>query len=267
MLRPLRHIFDHPQDASSSGLVRAILASAALLLNSSCHVQSPISEPPSPNPPAYSLGPILHQNLLNDLSQWHIESEQPGTISARDGILTIDVPKGCTLWFTQELSGPLLIQYDARMIRATPPGPNDRVSDLNCFWMATDSRAKSKNPEDFFNVPQRTGAFATYNQLLTYYVGQGGNTNSTTRFRRYIGDNTNRPLLPEYDLTTHLLSPNTWQTLQLIACNNLIEYYCDGTLIFQYTDPQPYTHGYFALRTTFNHMEVKNLEIRTLIPK
>jgi len=250
-----------------------IRISIALLLSALASCAQPFQSratPPvqaSPNPTAYSLGPILHQNLLNDLSHWQVESEAPGTISVSNGTLSIDVPKGCTLWFKQPLSGNVFIQYDARMLRATPPGPNDRVSDLNCFWMASDPRAKSQSPQDFFNVPQRTGAFATYNQLLTYYVGQGGNTNSTTRFRRYIGDASNRPILLEHDLTTHLLTPNTWQTIQLVACNHLIEYYCDGTRIFQYTDPNPYTQGYFALRTTFNHMEVKNLTIRQLIPR
>jgi hypothetical protein len=130
--------------------------------------------------------------------------------------------------------------------------------------MATDPR----NPDDFFNVPQRTGAFATYNQLKTYYVGQGGNTNTTTRFRRYIGDAANRPLFPEHDLSAPdtLLTPNTWQTLQLVACNNLIEYYRDNRRLFSYIDPAPYTHGYFGLRTTWNHMQVRNLKIYRLLP-
>jgi hypothetical protein len=221
---------------------------------------------PSPNPAAYSVGPLLHSNLLDKLSHWRIEAEQSGSVVSSGGVLSIDVPRGCTVWFSQELAGPLLIQYEARMVQGTPAGPNDRVSDLNCFWMAADPRAVSSEPADFFSVPARTGAFATYNELRTYYVGQGGNTNSTTRFRRYIGDAANRPILPEHDLTTHLLTPNQWQKIQLVACNNLIEYYRDGTRIFQYHDPQPYTRGYFALRTTFNHMEVRNLEIRRLIP-
>ena len=222
----------------------------------------------SPNS-AYSLGPILHENLVNDLSQWHIETEQPGTISAKEGTLSIDVPRGCTVWFTQELSGNIMIEYDARMIRAATPGPNDRVSDLNCFWMATDPRANSDAATDYFNVPARTGAFATYDQLKTYYVGQGGNSNTTTRFRRYIGAAGNRPILPEYDLTAaqYLLTPNTWQRIRLVACGKLIEYYRDDVRIFQYMDPEPYTRGYFGIRTTFNHMEVKNLLIRRLNPQ
>lgn len=228
-------------------------------------VPSPVPVP-SPNPQKYAEGEVLHHDLLNDLSQWHIETEQPGTITAKGGTLSIDVPKGCTVWFKVQLSGPVLIQYEARMIQATPPGADDRVSDLNCFWMAADTRAKSD--ADFFSVPARTGAFATYNQLLTYYVGQGGNTNTTTRFRRYVGDAANRPLLPEHDLSAakYMLTPNAWQKIQLVACGKVIEYYRDGQRIFQYEDPAPYTKGYFGIRTIFNHMEVRNLAIRRLIP-
>jgi hypothetical protein len=42
----------------------------------------------------------------------------------------------------------------------------------------------------------RTGAFADYDTLKTYYVGQGGNGNTSTRFRRYVGRPGERPLLP-----------------------------------------------------------------------
>ena len=57
--------------------------------------------------------------------------------------------------------------------------------------------------------------FADYNDLKTYYVGLGGNRNTTTRFRRYIGDPATRPLLPEHDLSVAdvLLVPNQKQKI------------------------------------------------------
>ena len=70
-------------------------------------------------------------------------------------------------------------------------GPNDQVSDLNVFWMA--NNVDGQQPV-FAHV--RSGKFADYNDLLTYYVGLGGNRNTTTRIRRYIGDPVLRPLLP-----------------------------------------------------------------------
>ncbi|HEY3836989.1 MAG TPA: DUF6250 domain-containing protein, partial [Bryobacteraceae bacterium] len=158
-----------------------------------------------------------------------------------------------------ELSGPISIQYQARMIQAG--GPHDRVSDLNCFWMATDSRS----PDEFF-ATHRTGKFSDYDQLRTYYVGQGGNSNSTTRFRRYIGKQDLRPLLPAHDLRDpqYLLQPNVWQTIQLVADGPRIQYRRDGKLLFDFHDPDPYTHGYFGFRTTQSHLEIRHFRVDRL---
>jgi hypothetical protein len=199
---------------------------------------------------------LIFTDDFQTLNNWTPELEAPGSIQARAGVLSIDVPAGCTLWFKHELSGPVSIEYQARMIHAG--GPHDRVSDLNCFWMATDSRS----PSDLF-ATHRTGKFSDYDQLRTYYVGQGGNSNSTTRFRRYIGRQDLRPLLSEHDLrdAKFLLRPNVWQTIQLIADGSRIQYLRDGKIIFDFHDPAPYTHGYFAFRTTQSHVEFRRFRV------
>jgi hypothetical protein len=127
--------------------------------------------------------------------------------------------------------------------------------------MATDPAA----PRDIFAHP-RSGAFAEYNSLRMYYVGLGGNGNKTTRFRRYIGDAVERPLLPENDLpvATHPdkgIVANRTQTVTMVADGGLIEYWRDNEKIFEMTDPEPYTQGWFGIRTTKNHMQVRNLRI------
>jgi hypothetical protein len=211
----------------------------------------------------FTLGQILFtENFRNGLAQWTSELEKPGTVETRGGVLTVDVPAGCSVWFRPELTGAVMIQYEARMVQAG--GPNDRVSDLNAFWMATDSRSLG----DFFAI-RRSGKFSDYNQLRAYYVGQGGNSNTTTRFRRYIGDAVDRPLLPEHDLRTAdmLLQANVWQTVQLVALGNRIQYYRDGRLIFDFTDAAPYTHGHFGFRTTFSHVELRNFEVYRIAPR
>ena len=203
----------------------------------------------------------LFTDNYTSLARWTSELEQPGKVEARNGVLSIDVPAGCTVWFRPELSGPILIQYEARMVQAG--GPNDRVSDLNAFWMANDSRS----PADLF-ATHRSGKFEDYNQLRTYYVGQGGNSNTTTRFRRYIGDAQQRPLLPEHDLSRPevLLRPNVWQTVQLVAMGNRVQYYRDGVLIFDFHDPDPYTRGHFGFRTTKSHVELRNFAVYRITP-
>ena len=193
------------------------------------------------------------------LQQWTAELEQPGLVLARAGSLTIDVPAGATVWFRPELQGPLRIEYEATLIRRG--GPNDRVSDLNCFWMASDARS----PNDLF-AATRSGKFADYNQLRAYYVGQGGNGNTTTRFRRYIGDPELRPLLPEHDLSgaAVLLQPNLSQQIELVADGAHIQYSRDGKVIFDFHDAAPYTRGRFAIRTTFSHLEVRHFRVYRL---
>lgn len=195
------------------------------------------------------------------LSNWLVEIEKPGGVVAENGVLDIDVPDGATLWFKHELNGPVMIEYEATIVSAG--GPNDRVSDLNCFWMATDPAT----PTNLFANP-RHGTFREYNTLLTYYVGLGGNYNTTTRFRRYIGSPTDRPLLPAHDLSApqYLIQPNRTQKIRLVANGSYIAYYRDQQRLFLMRDQHPYTHGWFAIRTTRNHMQVRNLRIYQLQP-
>jgi hypothetical protein len=211
----------------------------------------------------FRLGQILYSDDFRrgGLANWTLESEQSAQVTAGGGVLDIDTPAGLTLWFKPELRGPILVEYQAAAVSAG--GPNDRVSDLNCFWMATDRHSPGGAPGG-----DRSGAFADYNNLLSYYVGLGGNGNTTTRFRRYIGSETDRPLLPENDRTSpaELLRPNVSQTIRLVADGGLIQYYRDEQRLFEYGDPHPYTHGWFAIRTTKSHLRIRHFRVYRLIP-
>lgn len=193
------------------------------------------------------------------LNAWRAELESGGRVEAIDGKLVVDVPAGATVWLVMPIEGPLEIEYDITAVSAG--GPNDRVSDLNCFWMASDARS----PDDLF-ATTRSGRFADYNRLRCYYVGMGGNTNTTTRFRRYIGDPDLRPILPEHDLTDarFLIEPNRTYRIRLVADGKRIEYWRDGELFFSLLDDFPYTRGHFGFRTVANHMEIRHFTIRRL---
>jgi hypothetical protein len=204
-------------------------------------------------------GDPLFSRALHDGRHWVIEAEQTTTqVTFRNGVLEIDTPAGVTLWLHQKLVGPVVIEFVATAV--DQGGPNDQVSDLNVFWMAANRDGSAP-----YSMP-RSGAFADYNDLLTYYVGLGGNRNSTTRFRRYIGDPGLRPLLPEHDLGTPdaLLIPNQRQTITLVAHDGHIEYRRDGRTLFTYEDPAPYVQGWFAFRTTYSHLRVERLRVYTL---
>jgi hypothetical protein len=200
---------------------------------------------------------LLQTDEFANTDQWVVEAESPGArVLARNGVLDIDTPRGITLWFKPRIAGPVEIEFVATAV--SEGGSNDHVSDLNVFWMAS-------NPDGSAPFPsRRQGRFAAYNDLHTYYVGLGGNRNTTSRFRRYIGDAEHRPLRPQHDLSSPevLLVPNQKQTITLIADRNTIEYKRDGRTLFRLSDPAPYTHGWFALRTTQSHLRIERLRIR-----
>ena len=184
-----------------------------------------------------------------------------GSVTTKDGALVIEDAGGSTVWLRQKLTAPVEISYEATVIVAG--GPRDRLSDLNCFWMASDPRSPDAPP--FAPPHARTGKFSDYDSLFTYYVGYGGNTNSTTRFRRYDATPA-RPLLPEHDLSAKkfLLEPNRPYRIRLVARDGLAEFWRDGEKIFTFRDPAPLTSGWFAIRTVKSHLVIRDLRVRPL---
>ncbi|MFD7505810.1 DUF6250 domain-containing protein [Streptomyces sp. NPDC059850] len=195
---------------------------------------------------------IAHDDFRHGTRQWTAELESGGTVRARHGVLDVDVPGGATVWFTRELTGPYVIEYTATPVSAG--GPNDHVTDLNAFWNARDVRS----PGDLFATP-RSGTFADYDLLKTYYVGYGANLNTTTRMRRYAGEPGNRPLL--FDLTEPLLTPNAPHRVRLISAGRTVQYWSNDQLLCDYRDPEPYTSGWFGFRTVASHFHLTNFAI------
>lgn len=191
---------------------------------------------------------------------WIIEQQAGGKVEFNNKAMEITDAKGCTVWFKHKLKAPIQIEYDVIVIDRK--GQFDRVSDLNCFWMANDP----KNPTDFFKESKnRKGFFPNYHELTMYYVGYGGHNNSKTRFRRYDG-NYERPLLAEHDLSAKkfMIVPNKKMHITLIVNKNHVQYIRDEEVIFEYQDENPYSNGYFGIRTVENHMKIENLKISAL---
>jgi len=193
-----------------------------------------------------------------NLQAWAVEQMPGGTVTTKDGALVIQDARGSTIWLREKLTAPVEISYNVTVV--SQGGPHDRVSDLNCFWMANDPRSTAAP----FSLGQaRTGKFSDYDSLLTYYVGYGGNNNSTTRFRRYDGTAA-RPLLSEHDLDDKkfLLTGNHTYHIRLVARDGVAEFWRDGERIFQFRDPSPLASGWFAIRTVRSHLVVSNLTIK-----
>jgi len=186
-----------------------------------------------------------------------LQAESGNRVGVNMGALEIDVPMGATVWFKHKLYGDILIEYQAIVLDSG--GANDRVSDLNCFWMASDPR----NTDDLFFSPRKaSGKFHDYDTLQLYYVGMGGHNNTKTRFRRYNGKG-DKPLLPEHDLEekTDLIFPNKSYQIQLVAMGSQVQFFRDGELVYDFIDESPYTQGWFGIRTIHNHMTIDDFKV------
>lgn len=200
---------------------------------------------------------IIYENVLGNSENWVVEQQPDGkVIFANQSIEVIDA-KGCTIWFKNKIDAPVKIAYDITII--DEGGQYDRVSDMNCLWMANDPR----NPDDFFkDSEQRAGHFPNYHHFTAYYVGYGGHHNSKTRFRRYDG-NVDRPLLPEHDLSDQqfMITANKKMHIEIVVKDNMTSYSRDGELIYKVDDSNPYYSGYFGFRTVNNHMKIENFKV------
>ena len=201
----------------------------------------------------YTKDQLLYQdNFDQGVKNWVVETpDSPcSNVETKNGKLIIDVDHGATVWFNKKLSGNILIEYHRKVIINS--GHNDRLSDLNQFWMASDPRQE--------NMFTRSGTFSEYDSLRLYYAGIGGNTNSTTRFRKYQG-NGERTLLFDLQDEYHLLQPNKTYLIQLIVYNGTTKVYVDGEQYFSFTDDVPLTEGYFGFRTVESHQEINDFKV------
>lgn len=182
-----------------------------------------------------------------------IAPQPNSTVTVDQGKLILDTQGGVTVWLNRPLAGNVEINYDWTVIVAG--GKNDRLSDLNQFWMASD-------PENR-NLFTRNGVLEAYDSLALYYVGMGGNANTTTRFRKYPG-NGERILIQEYLDKEHLLMPNHTYRIKIIVKNGVSEFWVDGEKFFFYKDAAPLTKGYFGFRSTKSRHFIDNFRVYQL---
>lgn len=207
-------------------------------------------------------------------THWRIEAESPQTrILLRNDTLDITSPQGLSLWWDEPLTAPCTIEYRACVM--LEDGPFDRLSDLNCFWMATaPTQGGREQASPLSAIGQRGGRFAESYRLQCYYLGFGGNYNTTTRFRRYTADTlgvtdpVHRPsILKEYTDGAHLLKPNHWYSIRIeVHADGRTRYLIDNELLVDYLDPTPLLHGWFAFRTTWSHTRLTGFTIKSTAP-
>ncbi|MGD0037781.1 MAG: DUF6250 domain-containing protein [Bacteroidota bacterium] len=204
----------------------------------------------------FQKGTLLYQDDFDHgIKDWVVETPASpySKVEVKDEKLTVDVDHGATVWFDKKLSGNILIEYHRKVIMNG--GHNDRLSDMNQFWMATDPLRE--------NLFTRSGTLSGYDSLHLYYAGIGGNNNSTTRFRKYLG-NGERKLVVDFQDKQHLLQANTTYLIQLVVYNGTTKFFVDGRQYFSFTDDKPLTEGYFGFRTVESHQEMDDFKVYEL---
>jgi hypothetical protein len=188
---------------------------------------------------------------------WISEFENPSASSLliTKQMIEVNAAAGATIWYKKKLFGNLVITYD--MVVVDSGGRNDRVSDLNAFWMASDPAHETP-----FG---RNGKFTSYDDLDLYYAGVGGHDNTTTRFRRYR-HGTDKSVLQEYTDQEHLLKGNNLYSIKIVVRDGRTAYSINGEQYFEYADTVPLKEGYFAFRTTRSRQRITNFKIEQQSP-
>lgn len=194
-----------------------------------------------------------------DSSNWVIESETGTSWNelVGDGYMDINAAKGITVWFDEKLERDVAIEFEVTVV--DKGGPNDRVSDLNVFWMASDP----ENPDEFFARSEwREGIFWRYYTLNQYYVGLGGHDNTKTRFRKYHGSADPMPeVIKEYTQPEYLITPNKKSTIKIVCLEDKTQYFYNGQMLYELEESNPYDNGYFGFRTVNSHMQIHSFKV------
>lgn len=202
----------------------------------------------------------LHNN------KWICEdSSGKKNITYKNDTIDIISPGGLTLWYNRKLTGNYKITYSALVI--DEGGPYDRISDLNCFWGAKDPQY----PENIYARSEwRKGVFGHYDTLQLFYVGYGGNKNTTTRFRLYKGmclstsSKNVKPIIKEYTDKKHLLNDRCWYEITILVKDDKTSYMVNGKELFTYKITRGQCDGYFAIRLWKNHIQLTKFNIKQL---
>lgn len=200
---------------------------------------------------------LLSCGTTQKLESWTVEKTRANSvINLQNDTIEIFADGGVTLWYNEILENEYVISYEGCIV--IDGCKYDRLSDLNCFWAATDP----KYPNDLFlKSDWREGKLHNYYLLDLYYVGYGGNENTTTRFRKYLGKNENPPLIYEYTNAENLLKPNVWYEIEIRVTKSEVQFLVNNKVLFVQSNDL-LSSGHFGFRAYSNHMKITNFKIQ-----
>lgn len=254
---------------------------------------------------AFSIGELLYETDFSDTNHWVFQIEKTddpslkGRIRFDNGIMDLYMPAiGCTAWLNIKFEGPVAIVYQVKCPPERINGDSVQARDINNFWHCSDPRRF--NAVLMRNGHLYNGDFTSYHEMQGYYASTGGGGhvgNKTTRLRRYPRriDGKDVPHLSlngQDDNPEHLIRPGEWHTLQLVACDGLLQYIQDGRVVYEIKygdrimsesradgtpvkeeriysrkDYPAYTEGFFGFRMVRTHHQYRDLKIYRLDPK
>ena len=99
---------------------------------------------------------------------------------------------------------------------------------------------RGQDPEaSLFDRTRYTGDFGDYSRMHAYYASSGGRKNTSVRMRRYPHQNKAGKGITHIALTAQdgnrkfLLTAGEWHTVQLVAFDDIIQYFFDGQLVYE----------------------------------
>ncbi|WP_148080127.1 DUF6250 domain-containing protein [Roseimaritima ulvae] len=252
----------------------------------------------------FRIGPLLMQDDFTNLDDWVVQLQDksgaaPAKVQVHNKTLDCYVPgRGCTIWYKQKLPPRVTITYEVICPTHEPAIKGLQPRDINNFWMASDPRDPDQG---LFDASRYTGAFKSYDKMHGYYASTGGGgaiANRTTRMRRYPrevdGEPSEHLALNDKDgQPDHLITPDKWITVQLVAYDDVVQYIVDGQLTYQIargdaiqvearndqgetvvrqavydTERFPvYRQGYFGFRMVGTHHIYRNFRVFGLKPQ
>lgn len=191
--------------------------------------------------------------------RWRIETQDPAgsAVYVEQQRLIMDTRAGMTVWLDRPLRGTYRIEFLRQVLVAGQA--NDRLSDMNLFWGAHEPGLATGQ----LQLKQRNGVLEAYDNMASWYVGMGGNGNSTTRFRWYDGSG-ERHLLGEHLEADYLLEAGRIYRIRVEVTAEQTAYWVDDRLMFQQAREGRPTDGYFGFRSVWSRQAISRFRVTAL---
>ncbi|MCQ9427323.1 DUF6250 domain-containing protein [Pseudomonas sp. LJDD11] len=205
--------------------------------------------------------PAIEQDDFSalDPQRWRIETQDPAgsAVYVEQQRLIMDTRAGMTVWLDRPLRGAYRIEFLRQVLVAGQA--NDRLSDMNLFWGAHEPDL----PDGHLRLARRNGVLEAYDNMASWYVGMGGNGNSTTRFRWYDGSG-ERHLLGEHLQPDYLLEAGRIYRIRVEVSADQTAYWVDDRLMFQQALDGRSTDGYFGFRSVWSRQTISRFRVTAL---